>query len=119
MKLVKPVFSILTIALMFTACKNIDFKKTSAGVPYKVFGDYKKDSILPNNIVKFEVVQKVKDSLLYSSYKEGRAQYLQVPVTPGPKATYNDIRANIVEILPLLHKGDSVYITQSTDSLIK
>jgi FKBP-type peptidyl-prolyl cis-trans isomerase FkpA len=70
-----------------------------------------------NYIVKYEVIQKVKDSVLFSSYKEVAPQYVQVqPVFS--KVAYSDIRGNIMELMPRLKKGDSVYIVQSSDSLI-
>lgn len=119
MKSNKFILSVAAAGLLMAGCKNVDFKKTSGGVPYKVFGDNKKDTIGVNNIVKFEVIQRTKDTVLFSSYKESRPQYLQVPATPTTPPAYGDIKGNIVEILKQLHKGDSVYLTQSTDSLIK
>ena len=118
MQISKNLFGILSAALVLTACNNVDFKKTTAGVPYKIFGNSKGDSIRNNNIVKFEVIQKAKDTVLFSSYKQGQPQYLQVQPVP-PSLNYNDIGGNLMEILTKAKKGDSIYITQSADSLLK
>jgi FKBP-type peptidyl-prolyl cis-trans isomerase FkpA len=109
----------LTVAAVVVAgCNNVEFQKTSAGVPFKVFTNKKGDSIRQNYVVRFEVLQKTKDTVLFSSYKQNAPQFLQVQSMPG-KLNYNDIGGNIMEILPKLKLGDSVYMTQSTDSLLK
>ncbi len=109
----------LVIAVILAAgCNNVEFQKTSSGLPYKVFSDNKGDSIKAQYYVKFEVVQKTKDTMLFSSYASKAPQYLMVQPDP-PVSNYADIAANIMEILPKLRKGDSVYMVQITDSLIK
>ena len=118
MRLLKIMFSVAAIAVLMNSCDNVEFKKTSAGVPFKVFTEKKGDSIKQNYVVKFEVIQKTKDTVLFSSYKQKAPQFMQVQAVPGT-LNYNDIQGNIMEILPSLKKGDSVYIVQSTDSLMK
>ncbi|SRR5215203_494495 len=118
MQIFKSVFSVLTVGLLFTACNNVDFRKTKAGVPYKIFSKGSGDSIRQNYIIKFEVIQKTKDTVLYSSYKMNRPEYLQVQPVPAT-LSYNDIGGNIMEIFSKAKKGDSIYVVQSTDSLIK
>jgi FKBP-type peptidyl-prolyl cis-trans isomerase len=109
----------LTIAAVVVAgCNNVEFQKTSAGVPFKVFTNKKGDSIRQNYVVRFEVLQKTKDTVLFSSYKQNAPQFLKVQSLPG-KLNYNDIGGNIMEILPKLKTGDSVYMVMSTDSLLK
>ena len=118
MQISKNVFGVLSVALLVTACNSVDFKKTKAGVPYKVFSKGSGDSIKPNYIVKFEVIQKTKDTVIFSSYKQGRPEYMQVQPA-APSTNYNDIASAIMEILPKAKKGDSILISQVTDSLIK
>jgi len=118
MQISKNLLGILSAALVLTACNNVDFKKTTAGVPYKILGNGKGDSIRTNNIVKFEVIQKTKDTVIFSSYKQGQPQYLQMQTIP-PSLNYNDIGGNLMEILAKAKKGDSIYISQSADSLLK
>jgi FKBP-type peptidyl-prolyl cis-trans isomerase FkpA len=118
MRFFQNLIKISLAAMIIAGCNNVEFKKTSAGVPYKVFGNKKGDSIGQNYVVKFEVVQKTKDTVLFSSYKQSAPQYLQVQPREG-KLSYNDIAGNLMEIFPTLKLGDSVYMVQSTDSLIK
>jgi len=118
MQILKKVSGVLAAAVILAACNNVDFKKTRSGVPYKIFGNSKGDSIRQNEIVRFEVTQKTKDTVLFSSYKQGQPQYLQVQPVPQ-QLNYNDISGNIMEILTKAKKGDSIYVTQSTDSLLK
>src|SRR5688572_9309855 len=100
----------LTVAAVVVAgCNNVEFQKTSAGVPFKIFTNKKGDSIRQNYVVRFEVLQKTKDTVLFSSYKQNAPQFLKVQSLPG-KLNYNDIGGNIMEILPKLKTGDSVYM---------
>jgi FKBP-type peptidyl-prolyl cis-trans isomerase FkpA len=118
MQVLKNVLGVLAAALVLTACNNVDFKKTKAGVPYKVFSTGKCDSIRQNYIVKFEVIRKTKDTVLFSSYEQKMPQYLQVQPAPE-QLSYSDIGGNLMEIFPKAKKGDSIYITESADSLLK
>lgn len=118
MKSSKMFLSILAVAITITACQNVDFKKSSAGIPYKIFSSSKGDSARPGSIVKYEVVQKVKDSVVYSSYVQKRPEYFEVKPA-AQKPTYSNIKATVEEIISKTKKGDSIYIVQSTDSLIK
>lgn len=114
----KLIYSITAVFVLLTACDNVEFQKTSAGVPYKVFHKGKGDSIKLNYFVKYEVMQKIKDSVMFSSYAMKQPQYVQVQPVTGP-LNYMDIRSNVMEILPKARKGDSIYIVQATDSLIR
>ena len=117
MKLAKLGLCILAAAVVFTACKNVDFKKTKGGVAYKVFPAGKsKDSIGVGSIVKYNVVRKVvakgkKDTIIQNSY-EGMPQYEDVRASAG---TYFDAFS---EILTHAHVGDSIYFEQLIDSFI-
>ncbi len=107
--------------MTMAACNSVDFKKTSAGVPYKVFGgNSSKDSLPATGIIKFNVIQKVKDSVLFSSYKDGRPQYIPVSQVLGSTArNYIDFEGNFSEIMRKARKGDSIYIVMSADSFLK
>jgi FKBP-type peptidyl-prolyl cis-trans isomerase FkpA len=118
MQVLKSVLSVLGAAFVLAACNNVDFKKTKAGVPYKIFSNGKGDSIRQNNIVKFEVIRKTKDTVLFSSYDQKMPQYLQVQAVPE-QLSYSDIGGNLMEIFTKAKKGDSIYITESADSLLK
>jgi len=118
MKSSKVVLCILALATVFTACQSVDFKKSSAGVPYKIFSSEKGDSARAGSIVKYQVIQKIKDSILYSSYDRKRPEYFQMRPA-AEKATYSNIKATVEEIISKAKEGDSIYLVQTTDSLIK
>jgi FKBP-type peptidyl-prolyl cis-trans isomerase FkpA len=118
MQSVKNVLSVLSAAALLASCNNVDFKKTKSGVPYKVYENKNGSKIQKGDFVKFEVIQKTKDTMLYSTYKMGMSQYIQVQPTQGTPP-YMDIRSNLMEIIPTLRQGDSLYVVQSADSLLK
>lgn len=122
MKFVRTALGISTLAIWFTSCQSVDFKKTTAGIPYKLYSSNKGDSVKLGSIVKYEVVQKIKDSVLYSSYQQKRPEYFQnqaVNLNQQQKLQYTDIKGNVEEILKKAKEGDSIYMVQATDSLIK
>jgi FKBP-type peptidyl-prolyl cis-trans isomerase FkpA len=118
MKSSKIVLGSLTVAMIFAACQSVDFKKTKAGIPYKLFSSNKGDSVRQGSIVKYWVMQKVKDSVLYSSYDKKRPEYFQVQPITEP-ATYTNIRVSVEELISKSKEGDSLYLVQATDSMMK
>jgi FKBP-type peptidyl-prolyl cis-trans isomerase FkpA len=118
MKISKIVFSVLAMGLTLAACQNVDFKKTSAGIPYKIFSSKSGDSVKVGSIVKYQVIQKVNDSVLYSSYDLNRPEFFQVRPS-ADSASYTDIKANVEQVIARAKEGDSLYFVQATDSLIK
>jgi FKBP-type peptidyl-prolyl cis-trans isomerase FkpA len=120
MKAVKNVLGVLMAMVLMIACKNsVDFKKTSGGIPYKIFGNGKGDSIKPESIVKYHVIQKIGDSVLFSTYQRNFPEYTPIQIATGRTLEYSDIRGNLMEILAKARSGDSIYMVQSADSLIK
>lgn len=101
---------IATLSLAIT-CNQVSYKKTKSGLLYKIFSGKGKDSLLKSGqIAKFHYTVKLNDSLLFSSYgKVGGYQR----VDTGQKFY------NLLEILPLMKKGDSAITVQMTDTLIK
>jgi FKBP-type peptidyl-prolyl cis-trans isomerase len=118
MKSSKVVLGILVVAISFAACQSVDFKKTSAGIPYKLFSSKKGDSVHQGSIVKYWVVQKVKDSVIYSSYERKKPEYFQVQAAMQTP-TYTNIRVTVEDLISKSKEGDSIYLVQATDSLIK
>ncbi|MFT3934595.1 MAG: FKBP-type peptidyl-prolyl cis-trans isomerase [Chitinophagaceae bacterium] len=101
--------------LAFASCKsNIDFKKTKSGLMYKIFSDGKDSLVKQGNIIKINYTIKVgsSDSVLQTSY--GKAP-LYMPMQGNvPEDAYSP-----VEVFSLLRKGDSAYIVQLVDTLLK
>ena len=118
MKFLKIASGALAVTLFLYACQSVDFKKTSAGVPYKIFSSNKGDSVRPGTVVKYNVIQKLKDSVVYSSYALKQPIYFEVN-TAAQKPAYADAKSNVEEIIAKAKTGDSIYLVQSTDSLAK
>ena len=118
MKSSKIAFAILAMAISIVACQSVDFKKASSGIPYKIFSSSKGDSVKIGSVVKYEVIQKVKDSVLFSSYVNKTPFYFEVkPQTEKPN--YSNIRATAEGLIAKTKEGDSIYLVQATDSIIK
>ena len=101
------------LVFAFTACNQSSFKKTKSGLVYQLFskGD-KKDSLLKNGwAVKFNYVRKFNDSVIYDSHGKmpGFAR-----IEDNPNNVYT-----ILEIMPLMRKGDSAVVVEMVDSLLK
>ena len=110
MKRTKPFLVIALAALGMTACKHTDFKKTKEGFPYKVFGDSKGELIVPGNVVRYHMTQKLEDSLLGTSYGTP-ARWMDLP----KQGEQNGMGKLLLEA----HQGDSILIVQPVDSMLK
>lgn len=109
----------LTLIIAFAAvvagmvsCGEVSYKKLKTGIMYKIFPGGSKDSAAgTNNVVKFNIIQKFNDSLLYSSH--GRmAAYLQLN-------SAREVEYNPWDVLYYMKKGDSAVIVEFFDTLIK
>lgn len=103
---------IMLLALLFTACN--DLKKTKSGAPYKIVGNGKGEKIAKGDIVKFELTQRINDSVLSTTY----GQFPRYEKLDSTTNSY-DIRNIVMETLLNARKGDSIYIKLSMDSFIK
>jgi len=110
MKHFKSILGVAVAAIFMASCNKVDFKKTAAGVPYKIFGG-KGEKIAQGNILKFHVTYKIKDSILNSTYSS-MPKYAEVTT---PVISYED---PLMEIFLKAKKGDSIYIVQSVDTFI-
>src|SRR5688572_9896950 len=121
MKFVKTGIGILVVTLVLAACKNVDYQKTKNGVPYKIIAstnDKDTAKVRKGSFVKYQFLMVLKtgtkDSVVNSSYNT-MPGYQQVD---SVRVSGNDIPDAINEVLLKTEKGDSVYMTFSTDSLI-
>src|SRR5579885_2440238 len=108
MKQSKQILSVALATILFFACKNTDFKKTPEGFPYKIFSDGKGEKIVKGDIVSFHVTQKLKDSVLETTYG-ATPQFM-----PIPKDT---VTQSLPKLLLEARKGDSIKILQPIDSI--
>ena len=109
-KRVPYLFIFLAFAAL-TACNNNGYKKTKSGLLYKIISDGKGDVAKRGQFLKFNIEQKVHDSLLFSTDTMPLPGYARVD-SVGP--TYR-----LAEIFPMLRKGDSAVVVQLVDSIEK
>ncbi|MBI1342782.1 MAG: FKBP-type peptidyl-prolyl cis-trans isomerase [Terrimonas sp.] len=113
MKTKNSLFVIVAMAaIFFTACNQLSFKKAASGLVYKIIpGSQKNDSLIKSgNAVKFQFIRKYNDSVMYESYGK-MPGFARVDVSPG--AAYS-----LLEILPMMRKGDSAVIIEMADTLL-
>jgi FKBP-type peptidyl-prolyl cis-trans isomerase FkpA len=102
-------YLILGVALLLAAsCTNSEFKKTKSGLLYKIYSDGKGPVAKKGEFLKANIIEKIRDSVLYSSYGS-MPGYLPVDT---PRPTYNP-----AEVFSLLRKGDSCVVVISADTL--
>lgn len=112
MKTITGFMLLMLAALVITSCNKINYRKTKSGLVYKIFPSNNKDSLMkPGQFVKFQVMGKVNDSLLFSSY--GKVPAYQQVTVPDPPSY------NLLEILTFMKKGDSAVTIQMVDTLMK
>ena len=100
------------VMLMLAACNGGgSYKLTKSGLMYKIISDKKNPIAKSGQILKFEYVQKVRDSVLFSSAENGPG-YAQVD-----SAVIADYNPN--EIFPLLRRGDSAIVIIEADTIKK
>jgi FKBP-type peptidyl-prolyl cis-trans isomerase FkpA len=97
-------------AFAAVSCNQVDFKKTKTGLPYKHFESKSGKKVEGGKFVKMHVEQKIKDSVIFSTYK-ALPVYFQVPPTGQPY--------DVSELFTLMKEGDSVYAVQAMDTFIK
>lgn len=97
--------------LLAVGCKKMSYKKTTSGLAYNIFPGNGKDSLIKDgNIIKFHVVTKLNDSVMYSSFDKAPAfqKYMKAE-QPG---------YNFFEILSQMRAGDSAVTVQMVDTLM-
>jgi FKBP-type peptidyl-prolyl cis-trans isomerase FkpA len=104
-------YLLISVALLgAVACSNTDFKKTKSGLMYKIFSDGKGSPVQKGQFLKMQLVQKLRDSVLYSTY--GSFPFY-IPVD-SPRPVYSP-----TEIFTMLRKGDSAVAILLADSLVR
>lgn len=110
-KTIQLLFMFLPVAAMLS-CNNMDFKRTKTGVLYKIISspNPKDSTAKPGDVVKFNVISKINDSVAYTSFGK-MPEYMRVPAA-------NEANYSPVEVLAFLRKGDSAMVVTLADSLI-
>jgi FKBP-type peptidyl-prolyl cis-trans isomerase len=110
MRFLNIFFSATAIAALMSSCSNVDFKKTNGGMPYKLFASKNGKKVEPGTIIKVNFIQKLNDSVLYTTYDKSPVYF---PVTNQTQPY------DISELIPTLKQGDSVYAVQLIDTFMK
>ncbi len=108
MKKISSYLFISAAMVLAFSCTNQGFKKTKSGLLYKIISDGKNPQVKKGDFIKLNYVQKLRDSLLSSTYGTMPA-YTRID-SIGP--VYNP-----AEVFPLLHKGDSLTVVLLADTL--
>jgi FKBP-type peptidyl-prolyl cis-trans isomerase len=102
---------IAVVVTLFMVSCGADYKKTKSGLVYKIIPGGSKDSVAKErNVIKFNFIRKLNDSLLYSSYDKMPAYQLW---TNDPQINYTPL-----EVLFMMRKGDSATTVEVVDTLI-
>ncbi|HET9745349.1 MAG TPA: FKBP-type peptidyl-prolyl cis-trans isomerase [Chitinophagaceae bacterium] len=97
------------LAIVLVSC-DVQYKKTKSGFAYRIIKGNSRDSLIKtNDVVKFHVIWKFKDSILFDSH--GKMPQYAV-ASDRLKDSYS-----YLEILPQMRKGDSAVIIQVVDTL--
>ena len=100
------------LSIVMASCGQ-DYKKTKSGLVYKIFPGSSKDSAAGGkDKMKFHVILKQNDSLLFTSFD--KMPIYQEWANNDPRADYT-----LYEVLFKMKKGDSATILQDYDSLVK
>jgi|GEM_PF-472577 len=114
MKHFKTLSGAILLLLFIAGCGQYSFQRTKSGVMYKIIDSDKKNKQLQHGqILRFDFVYKVRDSVIMSSYSIGFPGYYTLD-TNNALPTYSD-----AEVFPSLRQGDSAVIVMEADSLIK
>src|SRR6187402_417114 len=99
------------LAIVMQSC-SADYKKTKSGVVYKIFPGGSKDSVARfNDIVKFNLIYKINDSLLADTHGKMPGFFV---ISPQVVGSYSEF-----EVFTELKKGDSLVATLLVDTLLK
>src|SRR3954463_10883872 len=104
---------LLAAVIVIAGCGSLDYKKTKSGLLYKIIssGNSNNPVAKENNYLKFNVVTKLNDSVIYSSYGK-MPGYSKV--IAAKEADYSPVK-----IFGMLKKGDSAITVSMIDIFLK
>ena len=102
-------YLLATLVLLNAAfSQESTFQTTGGGLLYKIYSDKSESPARRGNFLKYQVLQQVHDSVLFSSY-DNMPIYVRVD---SPRNNYS-----AAEIFTLLRKGDSAIVAMTVDAL--
>ena len=108
MRQISSFLLVCTTLIAAVSCTNHEFKKTKSGLLYKIVSNGQGSPAKKGDFLKVVVVEKLRDSLLYSSVG---SMPVYIPVD-SPRPVYSP-----TEIFSLLRKGDSAIVVELADTL--
>jgi FKBP-type peptidyl-prolyl cis-trans isomerase FkpA len=108
MKPVQFLLSVVAAVVLLAGCKNVSYKKTPGGMPYKIFKGNDTLAVKPGDIVKVLLTQKIKDSVYFTT-DNGMPLYLPIRGSQP---------YDLSEVWTSLKRGDSIITTQMMDTFI-
>jgi len=107
----KKILFLALLAASFLSVRAQDgYVTTPQGVKYKIIGNNTGDKIKVDDVITFDMVQKTeKDSVLFSTYAQGRPMQVQIHPTQGV--------GDMMYLFPLLTTKDSIIVRLPTDSV--
>jgi FKBP-type peptidyl-prolyl cis-trans isomerase FkpA len=97
-------------AAILASCGKLDYKKSPGGLVYKIFSDGKGDSVKTGDYIKFNIENKVNDSVYSTTFGKDPA-YVQASAFGN--------KYDISELWTKMRKGDSLIVFQSLDTFLK
>src|SRR5206468_6969079 len=111
--IMKAIITLLTVIfslIILAGCKDLDYKKTPGGMPYKLYESKSGKKIFNNYYLKVNVTRTIEDSVLYTT-KDKLPTY--VFVNPNP------IPYDVSELWTSMKQGDSVLTVQLIDTFMQ
>jgi FKBP-type peptidyl-prolyl cis-trans isomerase FkpA len=97
-------------AVVIASCGKLDYKKSPGGLVYKIISDGKGDSVRTGDYIKFNIENKVNDSVYSTTFGKDPA-YVQASAFGN--------KYDISELWTKMRIGDSVIVFQSLDTFLK
>src|SRR3982751_1123745 len=110
MKSTSILASLVVTGALLAGCQSTSFQKTKSGLVYKIIRGKDTVAIKSGNIIKFNVVQKINDSVIFDSHAK-MPEFVRVE---GEGRPYDPS-----EVYGQLRKGDSLVTVQMMDTFIK
>lgn len=113
-KQILPAAAMATVLIGAVSCKdNKTFKKTKDGVEYLIVKDEKGENAKMGDIIEYNMVVKIGDSIMFDSRKMMDNKPVQMALQENPNATKS---MDPTEVITMLSAGDSAVIRVELDS---
>lgn len=113
-KQILPVAAMATILVSAASCKSDGgFKKTKDGVEYNIVKDEKGTPAKIGDIISYNMIVKIGDSLMFDSRKMNNDKPIEMPLQDNPGANK---AMDPTEVITMLSAGDSAVIRVALDS---